>query len=413
MSSKSFFARRELSALPIDAVLQGKLAAAGFRTVGDVCSVQTEELMQELDISEEHAADIRNVIDRVQSGTQEAEYSGTPSPSQATTVASASASQLLFQEKHRKSVISFSRQIDGMLGGGFPCGELTEIFGTPGTGKTQLAMQLSVNAQIPMIFGGVGGEAVYIDCEGSFTPERVQQMASAVSTHLSKLARNTSSSKPGWVEAAAQLTPELICSKIHCFRVHNHEDQIATVRQLPDFLTHHPGVLLVVLDSVAFHFRHAYASDIGLRSRMLSKMAQQLNERSIAVVVINQMTTKFDYNSSGSDEAKLAPALVQLLSERCAHAIERSLALHCNLCMLSCLYIEHHIGESWSHAAANKVMLFQKDNIRFARLMKSAWKDDATVPFSINSLGVRDASMSSASAAGGSTNQSKRARTSS
>jgi hypothetical protein len=114
MSSKSFFARRELSALPIDAVLQGKLAAAGFRTVGDVCSVQTEELMQELDISEEHAADIRNVIDRVQSGTQEAEYSGTPSPSQATTVASASASQLLSQEKHRKSVISFSRQIDGV-----------------------------------------------------------------------------------------------------------------------------------------------------------------------------------------------------------------------------------------------------------------------------------------------------------
>jgi RAD51-like protein 2 len=45
-----------------------------------------------------------------------------------------------------------------MLGGGFPRGELTEIFGTPGTGKTQLAMQLSVNAQIPMIFGGVGGE---------------------------------------------------------------------------------------------------------------------------------------------------------------------------------------------------------------------------------------------------------------
>jgi RAD51-like protein 2 len=128
---------------------------------------------------------------------------------------------------------------------------------------------------------------VYIDCEGSFTPERVQQMASAVSTHLSKLARNTSSSKPGWVEAAAELTPELICSRIHCFRVHSHEDQIAAVRQLPDFLTDHPGVLLVVLDSVAFHFRHAYANDIGLRSRMLSKMAQQLNEVSyIALLYI-------------------------------------------------------------------------------------------------------------------------------
>jgi hypothetical protein len=123
MSLKSFFARRELSVLPIDAVLQTKLAAAGFRTVGDVCSAQTEELMQELDISEEQAADIRNVIDRVQSGTQEAEYSSSPSPSQATTVATtgASASQLLSQEKHRKSVISFSRQIDGVSNSTFWC----------------------------------------------------------------------------------------------------------------------------------------------------------------------------------------------------------------------------------------------------------------------------------------------------
>jgi RAD51-like protein 2 len=103
-------------------------------------------------------------------------------------------------------------------------------------------------------------------------------MATAVSAHLSRLARAASSTKPGWVEAAAELTPALITSRIHCFRGHSHEDQIATVRQLPDFLTDHPGVLLVALDSVAFHFRHAYASDIGLRSRMLSKMAQQLNE---------------------------------------------------------------------------------------------------------------------------------------
>jgi hypothetical protein len=52
-----------------------------------------------------------------------------------------------------------------------------------------------------------------------------------------------------------------------------------------------------------------------------------------------------------------------------------------------------------------------QDNIRFARLMKSAWKDDATVPFTINSQGVRDVPVSSFSVAG-SANQSKRARAS-
>jgi hypothetical protein len=42
---------------------------------------------------------------------------------------------------------------------------------------------------------------------------------------------------------------------------------------------------------------------------MLMIYQQIAVQRSIAVVVINQMTTKFDHNSSGSDEAKLAPAL--------------------------------------------------------------------------------------------------------
>jgi hypothetical protein len=42
---------------------------------------------------------------------------------------------------------------------------------------------------------------------------------------------------------------------------------------------------------------------------MLMLVRQIAVQRSIAVVVINQMTTKFDHNSSGSDEAKLAPAL--------------------------------------------------------------------------------------------------------
>lgn len=34
--------------------------------------------------------------------------------------------------------------------------------GVPGVGKTQLGMQIAVNVQIPVAFGGLGGKAVYI-----------------------------------------------------------------------------------------------------------------------------------------------------------------------------------------------------------------------------------------------------------
>lgn len=45
--------------------------------------------------------------------------------------------------------------------------------------------------------------------------------------------------------------------------------------QLPSFLADHPEVRLVVLDSVAFHFRHDW-DDFAMRARMLNCMSQRL-----------------------------------------------------------------------------------------------------------------------------------------
>lgn len=76
-----------------------------------------------------------------------------------------------------RTIITFSKSFDSILGGGLAKGEVTEIVGLPGVGKTQLCMQLCVDARLPAAFGGVAGESVYIDTEGSFSPERCFTMA--------------------------------------------------------------------------------------------------------------------------------------------------------------------------------------------------------------------------------------------
>lgn len=45
-----------------------------------------------------------------------------------------------------------------MLGGGIMLGEVTEITGTPGVGKTQLVMQLAITVQIDPVWSGTGGQ---------------------------------------------------------------------------------------------------------------------------------------------------------------------------------------------------------------------------------------------------------------
>lgn len=340
--------RSEISTLPLAPTLITKFANAGFRTVNDVLATTPSDLALELDVPIAEALRILKAVTTAH-GQGEKESLGT------------NASDLLQQAKFMKPIVCFCRDLDQMLGGGIPRGQVTEIVGTPGVGKTQLAMQLCISVQIPPTFGGVAGSAVYIDTEGSFTPERVAQMADAALQHLEKTA--ASRRLPVWSTAGgAPATKEDLMANIHVFRVHDHVEQLATVRHLPVFLTQHPDVKLIVLDSVAFHFRHAY-SDVGLRTRMLIKMAQQLNELAnklaIGVVIVNQMTTKVEWGSGGGGgggDANLVPAL----------------------------------GDSWAHACTNRMLLFFKGRSRIVTLIKSSRMPDRESRFIVDERGVRD-----------------------
>ncbi len=68
---------------------------------------------------------------------------------------------------------SGSRALDGLLGGGFRAGRVTEVYGRSGCGKTQLAMQTA------LCVAASNELAVYVDTEGAFRPERVLEMAEA------------------------------------------------------------------------------------------------------------------------------------------------------------------------------------------------------------------------------------------
>jgi RAD51-like protein 2 len=126
-------------------------------------------------------------------------------------------------------------------------------------------------------------------------------------------------------------------------------------------------VKLIVIDSVAFHFRHGTSSmDFGKRSRLLATMSQKLHELShksnLAVVLMNQMTTKVDDGgASGGGGGRLVPAL----------------------------------GESWAHAATHRLQLYWAFDAavsgeRKAKLIKSSSKATNIVSYSVTKQGIRD-----------------------
>ncbi|CAI5933890.1 unnamed protein product [Closterium sp. NIES-65] len=314
-----------------------------------------------------------------------------------------SAWELLEAERGRGRVQTMCAELDAMLGGGVALQELTELCGPPGVGKTQLGMQLAINVQTPAVLRGVEGEAVYVDTEGSFMVERAAEMADAWAAHCTAAAtaidaptpdttapsqasihhqqfqphqqhsqqqfqqqhqqsHNRSQQQqhmfpnaPGAVSAAvaSKASRAAALAGVHYLRVYDHTEQTALVHSLPHLLALHPKVKLVVIDSVTFHFRHGF-TDMGLRSRLLASMARELlaiaDEHNVAVVLVNQVTTKVE-----GEVSRLVPAL----------------------------------GESWAHACTNRVILFWSGGQRFAHLFKSPYLRAGTAPFTVTSEGVR------------------------
>ncbi len=172
-------------------------------------------------------------------------------------------------------IITFCGEIDAMLGGGVPIGEVTEFCGVPGIGKTQIGIQLAVDVHLPAVFGGAQGHALYLDTEGSFMAERAAEIAQAFVTHVKKMARVRGD--PSLLDAAEALSVDSILENIHFCRIHDWAEQVAAVNMLGSLLDQHPQTKLIVIDSVAFHFRHDF-DDFAARSRVMATMANTLTQ---------------------------------------------------------------------------------------------------------------------------------------
>lgn len=159
---------RDVSSLPLSAELHDLLATGGFRTVSDLHNISPIDLARELNTSHSIALSIIQTASSSSSSPQQSIVQSLQSVREVKTsskqLSAVTAKDIIAKiGTGSRALITFCKAIDDMLGGGIQVGQITEFCGVPGIGKTQLAIQLSLNVQIPEVFGGLGGECVYID----------------------------------------------------------------------------------------------------------------------------------------------------------------------------------------------------------------------------------------------------------
>ncbi|KAK3912655.1 DNA repair protein RAD51-like protein 3 [Frankliniella fusca] len=217
----------------------------------------------------------------------------------------------LWQEEcASSSIVTWSKDLDVILNGGIPFQAITELCGAPGSGKTQLGLQLCVDVQIPECLGGADGHAIFIDTASNFSTRRIRAIADACCKHCHLLSRKNQRDLDNF-------NADTVMRNIHVISIHGIIELLAAVKILPQFIRQHPQIKLIIIDSLAFPFTCGETcSTIDRTSyiyRILSDLQILAVQKKLAVVVTNQLTTRIIKPTNKSD---LAPALGESLGHR-------------------------------------------------------------------------------------------------
>ncbi|MHA2364766.1 MAG: DNA repair and recombination protein RadA [Candidatus Hodarchaeales archaeon] len=245
--------------------------------------------------------------------------------------------ELLAEFRQKRFLTTGSQSFDEILGGGIATGSITELAGEFSSGKTQLAFQLCINAQLPTENGGLDGKVYFLDTEGTFSVKRVLEIAVA----------NT-----------AGLEPKGFLKNIFVARAFNVDHQIQLINDA-DNLLKKENVRLLVIDSIASHFRTNFQGkdQLATRQQKLMSHAERLQRYAdsydLAIVTTNQVLASFD----------------GYLAKRGAS--------------------EPALGYAWGHRPQTRIFLRkQKGTVRTARIIDSPELPEREATFYITAQGI-------------------------
>jgi DNA repair protein RadA len=241
-----------------------KLRDAGVLTVMDLAVTSSEELSVEINSSKESAAAFIIAAQQLlrDSNLLDKEF--------------VTADVALEKRKSLLRCTTGSNALDKLLLGGIETQAVTEFYGEFGSGKSQICHTLCVTASRPVENGGFGSGSIYIDTEGTFRPERVDQIA-----------------------VSRGLDPTSVLKSIAVCKVYNSSHLELIVKDLGKYINDFKA-RLVIIDSIISLHRAEFAGRGTLADRqqrlnsMLHKIIRLAEIYNISVVITNQVQSSPD-----------------------------------------------------------------------------------------------------------------------
>jgi DNA repair protein RadA len=241
-----------------------KLKEAGIVSVMDLAVASSDELAVDINSSKETAATFIMAAQRLlrESNILEKEF--------------VTAESALEKRKALMRCSTGSNALDELLLGGIETQAVTEFYGEFGSGKSQICHTLSAIATQPAETGGLNGGVIYIDTEGTFRPERLNQIA-----------------------RARDLEPSHVLKNVAVCKVYNSSHLELIIKDLGKYISDF-NAKLVIIDSIISLHRAEFAGRGTLADRqqrlnnLLHKVIRLAEIFNIAVVITNQVQSSPD-----------------------------------------------------------------------------------------------------------------------
>ncbi|NXG84802.1 RA51D protein, partial [Stercorarius parasiticus] len=232
------------------------LRANGIRTVVDFVSSDLEDVAQKCCLSYKALVAVRRVL--------LAQFSAFPT----------NGADLYEELKSSTAILpTGSASLDQLLDSGLYTGEMMELMGAPGSGKTQVCLGIAASVSL-----GLKQHVLFLDSTGGFTASRLYQMLRA--------------------QAQAE-EQQAALQRIQVVRVFNIYEMLSALQELRDHLSQQvvssAGPLkMVVIDSVSAVIYPLLGGKQSEGLAIMMQLAKELKtlarEFSLAVVVTNQVT---------------------------------------------------------------------------------------------------------------------------
>jgi len=241
-----------------------KLKDAGIVSVMDLAVSSAEELSESINATKETAASFIIAAQKLlrETNVLDKEF--------------VTADAALQKRRSMLRCSTGSYALDDLLLGGIETQAMTEFYGEFGSGKSQVCHTLCVMAKQPIEAGGLESSVIYIDTEGTFRPERVEQIARSRGFDPTEILKNVA-----------------VC------KVYNSSHLELIVKDLGKYINDFKAKL-VVIDSIISLHRAEFSGRGTLADRqqrlnsMLHKLIRLAEIYNIAIVITNQVQSSPD-----------------------------------------------------------------------------------------------------------------------